>query len=98
MFSTLDGTYFSSKKHFKMLSAIRFNLDQSKILSFGNGLKKKKVQGEMTPKPRGVDTSKSHLTKLQYMINVCAKFQYNCSKTEGGICDTKLILFYTQID
>ena len=26
--------------HFKMLSAICFNLDQSKILSSGNGLKK----------------------------------------------------------
>ena len=25
--------------HFKMLSAIRFNLDQSKILSSGSGLK-----------------------------------------------------------
>ena len=39
MFSTLDGTCFPFSMHFKMLSAICFNLDQSKILSSGNGLK-----------------------------------------------------------
>ena len=38
VFSTLYGTYFPLKMHFKMLSAICFNLDQSKILSPGNGL------------------------------------------------------------
>ena len=32
MFSTLHGTYFSFLIHFKMLSAICFNLDKSKIL------------------------------------------------------------------
>ena len=32
------GTYFSFEMHFKMSSAICFNLDQSKILSSGNGL------------------------------------------------------------
>ena len=37
MFSTLHGTYFSFWMHFKMSSAICFNLDQSKILSSGNG-------------------------------------------------------------
>ena len=36
MFCTQYGTYFSSQMHFKMSSAICFNLDQSKILSFGN--------------------------------------------------------------
>ena len=40
MLSTLYGTYFSFEMHFKMSSAISFNLDQSKILSSGNGLKK----------------------------------------------------------
>ena len=35
----LYGTYFLFKMHFKMLSAICLNLDQSKILSSGNGLK-----------------------------------------------------------
>ena len=39
MFSTLYGTYFSFEIHFKMYSAICFNLDQSKILSSGKGLK-----------------------------------------------------------
>ena len=39
MFSTLYGTYFSFQMHFKMSSVICFNLDQSKILSSGNGLK-----------------------------------------------------------
>ena len=39
MFSTLYGTYFLFEMHYKMLSAIRFNLDQAKILSAGNGLK-----------------------------------------------------------
>ena len=39
LFSTLYGTYFSFSIHFKMSSAICFNLDQSKILSSDNGLK-----------------------------------------------------------
>ena len=38
MFSTLNGTYFPFYMHFKLSSAICFNLDQSKILSSGNGL------------------------------------------------------------
>ena len=38
MSSTLYGTYFRFHMHLKMSSAICFNLDQSKILSFGNGL------------------------------------------------------------
>ena len=38
MFSTLYGTYLSFLMHFKMSSAICFNLNQSKILSSGNGL------------------------------------------------------------
>ena len=41
MFSTLYDTYFSFSMHFKMSSAICFNLDQFKILSSGNGLNKK---------------------------------------------------------
>ena len=36
MFSILYGTYFSFQIHFKMSSAIYFNLDQSNILSSGN--------------------------------------------------------------
>ena len=39
MFSTLYGTYFSFQMHFKMLSTIFFNLDQSKISSSGIELK-----------------------------------------------------------
>ena len=39
MFSTLCGNYFPFQMHFKMSSAICFNLDQSKILSSGNRLK-----------------------------------------------------------
>ena len=38
MFSTLYGTYFPFYMHFKISSAICFNLDQSKILSSCNGL------------------------------------------------------------
>ena len=38
MFSTLHGIYFSIYTHFEMLSATSFKLDQSKILSSGNGL------------------------------------------------------------
>ena len=41
MFSTLYGTYFPFYMHFKMSSAICFNLDQSKILLPGDGLKHK---------------------------------------------------------
>ena len=52
MFSILYGTYFPFEMHFKMLSAICFNSDQSKILSSGNGLilyqKTKFVTGQMT--------------------------------------------------
>ena len=39
MFSTLYGTYFIFQMHFEMSSAICFNLDKSKILLSGNGLK-----------------------------------------------------------
>ena len=39
IFSTLYGTYFSFQMHFKMLSALYLNLDQTKILLSGNGLK-----------------------------------------------------------
>ena len=41
MFSTLYGSYFPIQMHFKMSSAICFNLDQSKILSSENGLSEK---------------------------------------------------------
>ena len=40
MFSTLYDTYFSLSMDFKMSSAISFNLDQFKIFSSGNGLRK----------------------------------------------------------
>ena len=43
MFSTLYGTHFPFYMHFKMSSAIRFNLDQSKILLPGNGLNAGKI-------------------------------------------------------
>ena len=39
MISTLYGMYFSFEMHFKMSSAVCFNLDQSKILSSGSGLR-----------------------------------------------------------
>ena len=39
MFSTLYGTYFPFQMPCKMSSALRFNLDQSKILLSGNGLR-----------------------------------------------------------
>ena len=55
------------------------------------------VQGKIIPKPGGADTSKLYLTK-QYMICVCAKFNYNWSKTVGGAGDTKLLTFHTQTD
>ena len=42
MFSTLYGIYFSFQMHFKMSSAICFNLGQSKIFSSGNGLRKRR--------------------------------------------------------
>ena len=38
MFSSLYSSNFIFQIHFKMTSAISFNLDQSKILSSGNGL------------------------------------------------------------
>ena len=38
MFSALHDTYFSLSMHFRMLSAISFNLDHSKNFSSGNGL------------------------------------------------------------
>ena len=37
-FSSLYGTYFSLSMYFKLSSAICFNMDQSKILSSGNGV------------------------------------------------------------
>ena len=41
MFSTLYDAYFAFQMHFKMSSAVCFNLDQSRILSSGDGLKEK---------------------------------------------------------
>ena len=38
MFSTLYDAYLAFQMHFKMLSAIRFNLDHSRISSFGKEL------------------------------------------------------------
>ena len=38
MFSTVYDTSFSFQMHFEMSSVICFNLNQSKILSSGNGL------------------------------------------------------------
>ena len=46
MFSTLYGTYFSFQMQLKMSFAICFNLDQSKILSSGDGLKSALLQGQ----------------------------------------------------
>ena len=39
MFSTLYGSYFPFQMLFEMSTAICFNLDQSNILSCGNGLR-----------------------------------------------------------
>ena len=44
MFSTLYGTYLPFSMHFKKSSAICFNLDKTKILLSGNGLKGKSVR------------------------------------------------------
>ena len=38
LFSIVYGTYFSFEMHFKMSTAIYFNLDKSKILSSGKRL------------------------------------------------------------
>ena len=43
IFSILYGTYFPFYTLFKMSSAVSFNLDESKILSFGKELKKERV-------------------------------------------------------
>ena len=53
MFSTLYGTYFSFEMHHKMLSAICFNLDQSKILSSGNGVKASPLYMYIKPESGG---------------------------------------------
>ena len=56
MFSTLYGAQFLFKIHFKVLSAICFSLDQSKILSHGNwlnvGIIRYKVQKTVLPRKK----------------------------------------------
>ena len=47
MFSTLYGTYLLFEMHFKMSSPVCFNLDQSKILSCGNGLMHQKIENHL---------------------------------------------------
>ena len=47
MFSTLHGTYFPIKMHFKM-SAISLNLDQAKILSSDNQLRRERVTSKQS--------------------------------------------------
>ena len=54
MFSTLFGTYLLLQIHIKMSSAICFNLDLSKILLSGNGLKEKPCWGMGNIKSRSI--------------------------------------------
>ena len=49
MFSTLYGTHFSFQMHLKTSSVICFNLDQSKMLSSGNGLSKELAEVGIEP-------------------------------------------------
>ena len=45
----------------------------------------------------GADDTKLSCTQLQYRINVSTKFQYNGSKTAGGVHVTKLPDRWTDI-
>ena len=59
MFFTLYGSSFSFGIHFKLSSAICFNLDQSKILSSGNGLTHPSIrQPTTTPINQSTDPMK----------------------------------------
>ena len=62
MFSTLYGTSFSFYIHFKMSSAICFNLDQSKILWSANGLSQKSSYVALTTLSKPYNISKLALT------------------------------------
>ena len=63
--------------HFKMSSAICFNLDQSKILSSGNGLTVKQImryfqQAEKRPKEKlSTQVSLYRLRRMTRVITVC---------------------------
>ena len=53
---------------------MRLNTPASALMETGNLTKIFKVQGEVNPQSRGVDTSKLCPENLQNMINVCEKF------------------------
>ena len=74
MFSTLYGTYFSFQKYFKMSYAIRFNLDQCKILSSGNGLSDQH-RAKLWGKPIVSWTNLTHSCSLCYLLS-CSLLGY----------------------
>ena len=61
-----------------------------------SGAKNGYIQGKIFLKPEGADTSKLQLAKLHYVTNICTISKNNYSKTVGGVCDTKLLLFCTK--
>ena len=82
-----------------LFGALRVPTPTTTLTETGN-LKKKKiiqVQGEIILQQGKVDTSQLCHAKLQYINNVCAKFQYNSSKTVV-VCSTQLLVIFTHRD
>ena len=54
-----------------MLSAISFSLDQSKILSSGNGLTQQKLKENIVGKGEIIQNEQFHLFPLCFLCNLC---------------------------
>ena len=77
MFSTLYDTYFSFQVNFKISSAICLGLDQSKILSSGNGLMHKVSFQVSLCYPRSLAWVRKSLTRIEVFCywSIFCKFE-----------------------
>ena len=80
MFSTLYGTYFIFQIHFKMTSAICFNLDQSKIFLPGNGLNYQWEQ--IVYRPTYMEDCVYYDKFVHFLANYCPSTSFNILETK----------------
>ena len=82
MLSTLFSTYFPIQMHLKVSSAICFNLDQSKILSSGNGLTENKILA--TSKLKAFSDNNANMAQMvQGFFAKGENTEYQCFLSQG---------------
>ena len=103
MFSTLYGTYFPFSMHFKISSAIWFNLDQSKVLLFGNGLRKiiepnyRNTEVLVLTNPDGCRQTDRHIHQSVVVTVMSRSMQAGLTDAgKGGNAGNQHFLFFLQ--